>query len=90
MNSDDSILKAWRNSNPAIDIQVSDTNSNKNGQFLKQSHVNEFPQQSDSIQIKEESFSLSVYILLILTLAVITLFLNYCRKKRRRKYFLFL
>lgn len=89
MNSDDSILKAWRNSN-ALDDPVSDLKSSKSGQFQKQSHVDQFSQQSDSIQIKEESFSISVYILLILTLFVITLFLNYCRKKRRRKYFLFL
>lgn len=96
MNSDDSdiSIKAWRINNPAVDVPISfgtnNIKSNKNGQSLKQSNVHQFSQQADSLQIKEESFSISVYILLILTLAVITLFVNYCRKKRRRKYFLFL
>lgn len=85
-------MKAWRNSNPAIDLNVAsgDLTPKRNGQFVKQSNDNQLPEQSNSIQMKEESFSISVYILLILSLAVIILFLNYCRKKRRRKYFLFL
>lgn len=91
MNSDDLdiSIKAWRNSNPALDVPVSfgDINnlkSHKNDQFSKQSNVYQFPEESNSIPLKEESFSISVYILLVLTLAVVILFLNYCRKKRRR------
>lgn len=73
---------------------------NENGEF----DSDPFPQQSPniqlspyqlpnlnkSIQMKDESFSLPMYILLILTLAVIILFLNCYRKRRtRRNYFPF-
>lgn len=76
-------MKAWRNSNPALDVPIAfgdanNPNQNLNGQISKQLNVHQFPEDS------KESFSISVYILLVLTLAVITLFLNYCRKKRRR------
>lgn len=84
-------MKAWRINNPAIDAPgINDGKSSKSDQFLRQSDAHQFAQQNDAIQTKEESFNISVYILLVLTLAVIILFLNYCRKKRRRKYFLFL
>lgn len=54
----------------------------------------QLPKLTNSIQMNEESFSLSMYILLILTLIVIILFLNCYRKKRntirtRRKWFPF-
>lgn len=92
INSDDFDLsiKAWRINNPAVEASMNDMKSSKRDQLLRQSDAHQFSQQTDAIQTKEESFSISVYILLILTLAVIILFLNYCRKKRRRKYFLFL
>lgn len=93
MNSDDMdiSMKAWRNSNPVLDVPVpiKDMEPGKNDQFSRQSNVHQFPEQSNSIQMKEESFSISVYILLVLTLIVIILFLNYCRKKRRRPMRLF-
>lgn len=55
--------------------------------FPKQSQNNHFssqqlPQFANSIHINDESFGLSMYILLILTLAVIILFLNcYCKRR---------
>lgn len=87
-------MKAWRINNPVVDAPISfgidNVKSSKSDQFPGQSDINPFSQHTDAIHTKEESFSISVYILLILTLVVIVLFLGYCRKKRRRKYFLFL
>lgn len=97
----DLLMKTWRK-NPTGETH----NLFRNGYYQMKSDGNDiestakFPQQSssdnltpiqnNSIQINEESFSISVYILLILTLVVIILFLNCYSKRRnlRRKCFL--
>lgn len=100
-------MKSWRNKSPSGDkpISLGDLNQNINnirnnenddeGPFPHQSpNAHPSSQLANSIGMKEESFSASMYILLILTLAVIILFLN-CYYKRwntvrtRRKCFPF-
>lgn len=70
-----------------------DSDANNNGPFPQQSESNNHQnsQTNNTIKSTDEPFGISVYILLISTLAVIVLFLNYYRKGRnrtRRKYFL--
>lgn len=95
-------MKSWRNKSPGDKQPFNglDENGNVNNEI---DDVGPFPQQSpnnhqssqlnNSIQVKEESFSVSVYILLILTLAVIILFYCYYKKRNtvrtRRKCFPF-
>lgn len=95
-------MKGWRNKNSHGDKMQSNDNNNPNK--IDPAFANEnidgnnpFPQhqQHKSIQspMNDETFSVSVYILLVLTLAVILLFLNCYRKGRnnirtRRTYFL--
>lgn len=100
-------MKSWRNKNPSDDIVI-DQSGDKTKTINKNDadDIDPFPQQQSSDvhsphqlpklsnRMKEESFSLSMYILLILTLIVLILFLNCYRKRRntiraRRKWFPF-
>lgn len=98
MNPDDFDLsmKSWRNKSPGDKQSYSNFESNGNNMQFNNENADDFgpfPQQSpnddhplaqlkNAIHVKEESFSMSMYILLILTLAVLVLFLN-CYYKRR-------
>lgn len=92
------MMKSWRNKNPQLNFDESINNANDINPFLKKSeNLHKTPNQLPLLvnpAMKQESFSLSMYILLTLTLVVIILFLNCYRKRRnpirpRRKYFLF-
>lgn len=102
-------MKSWRNKNPSGDAVISpnidhsdykleaiNKNDADNIGYSSDMHHSQFqlPQLTNSIQMKDESFSLTMYILLILTFVVIILFLNSIRKRRntirtRRKWFPF-
>lgn len=102
-------MKSWRNKNPSGDVAISRNMDHSDGRaeainkndaavigHSSDIHHSPFqlPQLTNSIQMKEESFSLSMYILLIITFVVIILFLNSIRKRRitirtRRKWFPF-
>lgn len=92
-------MKNWRNKHPPDNeyndfdkFNGVDTNAD-DVPFLQQFPVNYHPQHPQKQNSAEDKFSVSVYILLVLTFVVILLFLNCYRKGRnnirtRRKYFL--
>lgn len=86
------MMKSWRNKNPLDDkpdnafdsvhkLRI-DNENDANDMPQQPANLHQLPQLTNSIEMKDESFSMSVYILLILTLAVIIIFLN-CYHNRR-------
>lgn len=86
------MMKSWRNKNPldekpdnafdSVNKLRMDNENVANDTPQQSANLHQLPQLTKSIGMKEESFSMSVYILLILTLAVIIIFLN-CYHNRR-------
>lgn len=109
LDDNDLPMKSWRNKNRSGDVVISPNidHSDDKAEAISKNDANnvgdssdihhspfQLPQLTNSIQMKEESFSLTMYILLVLTFIVITLFLNSIRKRSntirtRRKWFPF-
>lgn len=96
-------MKNWRNSQPSVDPVESmlsdavkaDLEYKLNNNRLDSSNIggNDDGVHPLDVAEKEETFSISMYILVILTVFVVILFFNWYRKGRnsvrtRRKYFL--